>query len=249
MTYLEPAATKPALYWCIGLYASGSTWLFNAGKKIAAACGLQSGLVSSFITNQAEFVFPPGAQTAIVKTHATDDATAQILAVQSQTIWLSLRDPRDCMTSLMLYQNYPFDEALDVITDAVRSCVAVLIHPRMRPFRFEDNFFENPETLDVIAASFGRRLAAGDRDRIYTETRRSAIEAFISRFHEAPTAAVQPEPGHFVDLDTQWHTHHIGRDGVVGRWRRMLTVEQVTAIETRLGNSMARLGYRTGVGN
>ena len=249
MTYLEPAATKPALYWCIGLYASGSTWLFNAGKKVAAACGLQSGLVSSFITNQAELVFPPGAQTAIVKTHETDDAAAQTLAVQSQTIWLSLRDPRDCVTSLMLYQDYPFDEALDVITDAARSCLAVLIHPRMRLFRFEDKFYDNPETLDVIAASFGRKLAAGDRNRIYAETRRPAIEAFISRFPDVLSVAVQPESGHFVDLDTQWHTHHRGRDGVVGRWRGMLTVEQVTAIETRLGSSMARLGYRTGVEN
>jgi hypothetical protein len=87
-------------------------------------------------------------------------------------------------------------------------------------------------------------MSATDKIRIYAETRRSAIEAFINTFPNLPTVVDQPDPGHFVDLDTQWHTHHVGGDGQVGRWRRMLTPAQIAIVNERLARSMTLFGYR-----
>jgi hypothetical protein len=237
-------AGLPPLYWCIGLYASGSTWLFNAGKKIAASCGLANGLASVFVSQQCELIFPPGTRTAIVKTHETDPAAARLLITHARAIWLSLRDPRDCVASLMRYQACSFDEALDMVADAAAACLPLLHHSHATIFRFEDNFFDLPETLDTIATGLRCALSAADRARIYAETRRSAIEALIARFHEIPTVVGQPEPGHLVDVNTQWHTHHAGRDGMVGRWHHALTEAQVVRVERRLGGAMERMGYR-----
>jgi hypothetical protein len=244
MTDSRLPASSPRIFWCVGLYASGSTRLFNAGKKIAVASGLGGGLVSTFATNQAELVFPRGTMTAIVKTHEVEAAAADILMARSQAIWLSIRDPRDCVTSLMLYQQCTFDEALEMTADAARFCLLALDHPRTALFRYEDNFFDRPATLDVIASSFGGQINAADTARIFTETRRSAIEAFIKTFPDVPSVVGQPEPDHLVDLDTQWHTHHVGRDGEVGRWRRMLTDSQVQSINAHLAEPMMRFGYQ-----
>jgi hypothetical protein len=148
---------NPGIYWCIGLHASGSTWLFNAAKKIAASCGLGGGLQSIFITKEAELLFAPGTTTAVIKTHGTDVAAADSLTARSKAIWLSLRDPRDCITSLMTYQNCTFDEALEFTEDAARRCLHILHHPCTTLFRYEENFFDDPKTLDILASSFGAR--------------------------------------------------------------------------------------------
>lgn len=234
----------PHIFWCIGLYASGSTWLFNAGKKIAIASGLGTGLASSFAANQADMMLPPGTITAIIKTHEIDAETADTLFARSQAIWLSVRDPRDCVTSLMIYQKCTFDEALEMTEDAARFCLLVLHDPRTIIFRFEDNFFDAPATLDSIATTFGSKLSAVDKARIYAETRRPAIEAFIKTFPDVASVVGQPEPGHFVDMDTQWHTHHVGRDGEVGRWRRLLTARQIEIINNHLTEPMLSFGYK-----
>ena len=196
------------------------------------------------MTHNTELMFPPGTLTAIVKTHETDAAAADTLAERSLAIWLSVRDPRDCAASLMQYQDCSFDEALEMTAEAAAACRTVLHHPRARLFRFEDNFFDRPETLDAIAASFGHTLTAAARTRIFAETRRSAVESFISSFPRVATVIAQPEQGHFVDLDTQWHSHHAGRDGVVGRWRSKLTREQSAAVADRLSDAMNCFGYR-----
>ena len=115
MTNVEPiVSADPAYYWCIGLYASGSTWLFNAGKKVAAAVGLLPGLASAYVVYQAELQFPAGTCNAIIKTHDTDGAAARTLARESQAIWLSLRDPKDCVASMITYHGCSFDEAMEM---------------------------------------------------------------------------------------------------------------------------------------
>ena len=42
---------------------------------------------------------------------------------------------------------------------------------------------------------------------------------------------------------SQWHRHHAGRSGEIGRWRRRLTAPQVVAIEQHLQDWMAAYGY------
>lgn len=236
-------APAPVIFWCIGLYASGSTWIFNAGKKIAAAAGLNAGLASCFATNQAELVFPPGTRTAIVKTHELPETTIDFLAAQSRAIWLSLRDPRDCIASLMIYQDCAFDEALEMTEDAARAGLSIMDRPHTILFRFEDDFFDAPATLDAIANSLGCCIGTDDRARIFAETRRSAVEAFIDTFPDIPSVVTQPEPGHLVDTDSQWHTHHSGRTGEVGRWRKVLTIGQIEIVNKRLSETMRKFGY------
>ena len=233
----------PITFWCVGLYASGSTWIFNAAKKIAVTAGMNPGLVSCFATNRQDLVFPRGSRTAIVKTHGLPGDVIDFLAGQSRAIWLSVRDPRDCIASLMTYQDCSFDEALEMTEDAAKTSLSIIELSQTIIFRYEDNFFDKPSTLDAIAASIGCGVAPNDRVRIFAETRRSAIEAFIVTFPTLSSVVTQPEPGHLVDTDSQWHTHHIGRTGEVGRWRKLLSTSQTQIVNRKFEETMKKFNY------
>ncbi len=233
------------MHWCLGIRGSGSTWVFNAVRKIALALAPDRPVVGPYIVRHAELpVLDDTAHLVIVKTHITDEAAATELSEHAQAIWISIRDPRDCVASLVQYHDLAFDTALRDVEQDARFCARFTTHPRARVLRYEAGFADDPTTLDRVAAGFGGVLAAADRARIFAETRRPAIEAFIGQLDKLPTA-VRPDPNDLVDTVTQWHNHHANRTGEIGRWRRMLTPPQAAAIELRLGDCMNSLGYPT----
>ena len=232
------------MHWCLGMYASGSTWLFNVALQVGASLTPASPPVGRYITNAGELDLDQGAiERAIVKTHDVDDATAETLCRLASTLLISIRDPRDCVSSLVLYQRYPFELALKAIEDSARCCGRFTAEPQSLVLRYEDDFTNNPSTLDQIASSFGGHLPEEDRARIFAGNSRFGIESRIAALDTLPTAIHDARTGDVVDPATQWHRHHARRSGEVGRWRHMLTLADIARVEHRLGDWMRRFGY------
>ena len=65
------------MLWCLGMYASGSTWAFNAAMKVAAVVVPRTPVVGRFVTrhDELEFLDDP-MRLPIVKSHDTDAAAA-----------------------------------------------------------------------------------------------------------------------------------------------------------------------------
>ena len=232
------------MIWCLGMYASGSTWVFNAAMKVAASVVPAKPVVGHYVAardQQLDFLDDP-ASLPVVKSHDTDEAAAIKLAQRADAVLLSIRDPRDCITSLMLHQRASFPAALDVVEHTARYCARFASHPKANVLRYEARFFDDTATLDRIAACLGSGLAAADRARIFAEMGRPAIEAFIARLEDLPTT-LRHVSGDVFDTVSQWHRHHAGRSGEIGRWRRRLTAPQVVAIEQHLQDWMAAYGY------
>jgi len=229
------------------MYASGSTWLFNAVLQVAAVVTPARHAVGRFVTRIDElgWIDEPGAQP-IVKTHDVDAACALLLSTRADAVWVSVRDPRDCVTSLMLYQRYGFDAALDAVAATARFCARHVSHPAARLFRYEIGFVDDPATLDTIARSFGGTLTEAERARIFTDLSRPAVEALIDQLDSLPTV-IRHASGDVLDPATQWHRHHAHRTGEIGRWRKMLTARQIAAVEHRLQDWMAAFGYKAEV--
>ena len=174
----------------------------------------------------------------VVKTHdVAPEVAAQLLARVTRIV-ATIRDPRDAITSLALYQRFGFAAALDWVGRSARFVGGVAADPRALLLRYEDGFIEAPETLDRIAEWFGGRLEGGERERLFARHTRAAVEALIATFDKAHDDNVG-------DAETQWHRHHAGRSGEVGRWRRLLTPEGVRAVENELRSWMQRFGYPT----
>lgn len=236
------------MLWCLGMYASGSTWLFNAATSVGRAVAPASSVVGRYVDSADGLAFlndRPG--LAIVKTHDVDEAAGGILDRLADSILISIRDPRDCVTSLMLYQRHDIGHALDTTERSARACMAFAADPRATLLRYESGFIDDPATLDHIATSLGGTLNAAERARIFGDTRRPAIEAHIAKLATLPTSVLDPRSRDIVDTATQWHSHHANRSGEIGRWRHLLTPADIAIIEQRLGDWMAAFGYRAEV--
>ena len=229
------------------MYGSASTWVFNLVQKIAAATMPDRPVTACFVDD----ILPPAGEsrgTLVLKTHATP--LADQLAHDAAGIIITVRDPRDAIASHMLHSKTPFEHAVDITEAAAATCARFQSHERAAVFRFEDRFFDDPTTIDRVAAMFDGGLTDPDRKRIFAETRREKIDAFIAEMHQAPTfrSGFDPITGqdYMYDTVTGWHKHHAGRKAEIGLWRRELSPRQISIIEYRLGDLMQSLSYQTG---
>jgi hypothetical protein len=236
-----------AMYWCLGMYGSASTWTFNVVRKLAAAASPERPVTATFVSHTLDELGAPAAAdtTLVVKTHAATCAAA--LAERARRIIVTVRDPRDAIASLMAHNKAPFELALRVTEAGLRMCGAYAADPRALLLRFEDRFFEAPHTITRLAATLPHALSPGELQRIHAETRREAIDAFIAGLETLPGVAsgFDSMTGQIDTYDprTGWHKHHAGRKGESGRWRRELTPHQTARIEDRMLRSMRRFGY------
>ena len=230
------------VYWCAGMYASGSTWAYNVMRGIAAGGGQVKG---RFVNVLADIVgLDDPAFTHVVKSHDMAPEVALELSRHADRIVATIRDPRDAVTSLMMHiQRYPFELALSTIAKSGNFVAGVASDPRALLLGYETGFTDDAATLDRIAEWFSIALAPADRDRIFEKHRRTAVEGFVAGLENLPQAQRDARSGDIFDPETQWHRHHAGRNGEIGRWRRMLMPGQVSAIEREMRDWMARFGY------
>lgn len=233
------------LIWCLGMYASGSTWLFNAVREVAAVLyparrvsGRWAGGMKELIDLKA-----PGAALHVVKTHELTPVAAKFMQARAGAIFLSLRDPRDAVTSLMQHMGESFAQALRRIELSAQITARHAGDTRTKLFIYESGFTETAAVFDDLAAVLGGTLTADQRQMLFNATRRGKIEEKISRLAELPTVWRNPATDDLLDRDTQWHRHHAGRNGETGRWRHALAPREVVAIEQRLADFMRDFGY------
>jgi hypothetical protein len=229
--------------WCLGMYSSGSTWVFNAIRSVASTLFPEESLIGVYA--EALDQLPPGwpaADRLIVKSHHTDEAATALLLQRADRIWISIRDPLDCVASASTYMFPDFESALDAVTRSAQHCERFILDSRCIILRYEDGFIDDPATLDRFAATLSRTLPRQDRDRLFQQTRRKVIETMIQNLGPEDTVD-DGFPGHRVHMATQWHTHHVNRTGEIGRWRQTLDRSKARAVQQRLGPWMERFGY------
>jgi hypothetical protein len=156
---------------------------------------------------------------------------------------VTIRDPRDAVTSLMLYQRFPFQLALEWVARSANFVGELAADARALLLRYESDFTALPGTVDEIASWLGGPLPADERERLFAQHSRAAVESWISSLDALPQSVRDGRSGDIFDPQTQWHRHHAGRTGEVGRWRRMLTPDAVAAVEGELRGWMQRFGY------
>ena len=232
------------VFWSAGVYASGSTWAYNVMRAVAAVGYPARVRTSRFANTVADLAgIEDGEALHVVKTHDLPAAAATVLLDHSPRLVLSVRDPRDAVTSLMRYQNYPFEQAGQVIARSARFVRHLAeIVPGALVLRYEDGFTDDVATVARIAEALGIAITGGAAEAMFTAHSRAAVERFIARLPDSGEARANG-PADYYDPATQWHRHHVGRDGEVGRWRRMLMPGQPGAIEADCGDYMDRFGY------
>jgi hypothetical protein len=229
------------MIWCCGMYASGSTWLYNATRAAGVAAGVpvEARYVETYRAVQG---LRRSEVTYVVKSHALEPRASRMMGQRASKILLTIRDPRDCIVSIMEHMGLGFEAAFVMVTETAAYVAARARDPRALLLRYESGFIDDPATFDILAGVFDKTVDEATRARLFAATRRAVIEAKIAKLEALATTVTDYRTGDVVDLDTQWHRHHAHRTGEVGRWRRRLLPRHVRALESALGG-MAGFGY------
>jgi hypothetical protein len=233
------------MIWCLGMYASASTWLLNAVRKIQVESG-QKDLAIQFVRESVHPDMLDGKHAvSVIKSHEIiDETTLLAIAGRSDTILMSIRDPLDAVASVMEYQKVPFARALELVKLSSALCLDFIKDRRTSCFVYETKFFDDPATVPSLARLMGVSLSPEAARDIFKRLRRSAVEKFIKGLPQQKGVLRDLVSGDYLDPVTQWHTHHAGRSGEIGRWRQKLSQNEARAIQglietTRMGRFIA----------
>lgn len=224
---------------CLGMQASASTWIYNLALDLASTSRSVKGFFIAYHRNLEHLDNPDF--MPIVKSHGLDASTEAGLSQRVRAIIVSIRDPRDSVASLVKYHHLPFREALREVERAAVTCARFAEDHRSILFRYESRFMDKPETIDKIAAIFGRSLPAEEREQAFYNSRRENIEKLICSLERSPLAKRAGD--HIYDEERQWHKSHANRSGVIGKWREILAPPDVARIELHLAHWMRSFGY------
>jgi hypothetical protein len=232
------------MFWCLGMYSSASTWMFNVVQQIARSAAATKQVMPAFVGNTIPDC-DEDQQTLVIKTHATE--YEQALGQRAQAIIITIRDPRDAVASLMVHNKAPFDVALRATEASAWTCARVAKLEKSSVLRFEDRFFDDPATVERIADLFPGQLTHDDSKRIFAQFSRDQVEKFIATLEALPTTVSEfnDVTGHWdiADAATGWHKHHAGRSAEVGRWHHDLSDLQARIVQHRMRPWMERFGY------
>lgn len=222
-----------SLIWCLGLYGSASTWTFNVVRLLHHAAGVPVRGQFAFENMAPDILAKPGNQ--IVKSHEIEDGPAlSYLQDQARLILITIRDPRDAVTSLIRSHESDFADALTYVEKVLQLCARMATRPNAHLLRYETRFFEDPATIPALAELLGYEVSAIAMKGIFNRLTRAEVEKYIATLPGKLGILVNPTKSDYLDAETHWHTHHAGRKGEVGGYRGWLQEDQIKDIEERL---------------
>jgi hypothetical protein len=225
------------IVWCLGMYASASTWTFNVARRILGEVPGAPAL-SIFMANH-ETTIPPSNPGAVqlIKSHEIEDSRLLAeLARRSARIIVTVRDPRDAVASMMAAQpTHSFEHALDLVARSAMLCREFAADQRTLLLDYESRFFERPEVVADLARHMACQVEVCAAREIFDALMRTEVEKYIANLPGLPGVLENPESGDLLDPVTHWHSHHAGRTGEIGKWRRVLSLAQIEHIERRMG--------------
>lgn len=242
----------PRMVLCAGLKSSGSTWLYNVVAEIlkqvqqkphSKAARSASRKTLQFYADNLED-FPPDAEQAaalVVKTHMPSRSVLFAMAVLESRVLLSVREPRDAIASVMQRFGHAFNGALKEITVGASRMVDFANTYDPLIFRFEEGFYDQPDTVSQLANFLGVKLSTSSLRKIFDAHTRVQIRKRIIALQRRGVFGRTPDPDRF-DAETHWHPGHVG-NMVIGKYRQSLTAKQQRAVLTATREFCKQFGY------
>lgn len=231
---------------CAGLKSSGSTWLYNAVIQLMKASARASGDPRQIKPLYAEDVkaFPPAAKRGdclIVKTHIPSPALQFLVRFTGGPVFITVREPRDAIASLMQRFDHKFDVCLEEVSAGATAILELANSGRFLPLRYESNFTAKRGTLSKIASHLKVAINSDEREKIRLNLMPENVARKIDALKRRGVFGRKHDPNRF-DPVTQWHPGHMG-DGRIGKYNEILSLPQQRAVLKRLREYCRTFGY------
>ncbi len=217
----------------LGVPRSASTWLNYAAFGILSQTGeVKHAYGESWA--QAETLMAAQTPHVLMKTHRPDGVVMDYVRREGVAL-ISLRDPRDAVTSFLQgFGGIPVNRIRQVWDAGVASLICRKF-PRSKVWRYEDGFADRPrDTLAELAEVLGVAVSPAALDALAHDLSRDA-----SLDSTMTAVGVTESEGGVVRIQTQWQTSHRG-DGRTGKWREGPNADEIDAI---LAPIVSALGY------
>ena len=223
-----------------GLHGSASTGLFNIVRELMVAVAGAGDVLALYGEDLSALPAPVGLDRrhVVLKSHAGSAQWQWLVGLSGAPVVLSIRDPRDCVLSLMQRFGMAADQAVRAIVADCR-LATVCAEAGHVPFRYEDRFFEDETMARQLAARLGLEVAEDVCRAIGRRYTMAGVRTFAGALPAG--RVVKTERLHF-DPVTQIHATHIG-DGAVGKWRHLLSPADGDALTQVFAPFLARFGY------
>ena len=232
--------------------SSGSTWLFNvvfeivkAGlrPKFAKGSAARKTKIAQFYADKVSD-FPANAASAshlVIKTHLPDSSLDFLMRFSSARIFLTVREPRDAIASLMERFHHPFESSLDGVGEgSIR--IAHLRRAYNPPvFRYEEDFFDRRQTVTVIAKMLNVSLSKAEVGRIFERYTKVAVGRRIVHLARKGVFGEHASPDDFHPR-SHWHPGHVGT-GTVGKYAAILSISQQRLVLAATAKYCRAFGY------
>lgn len=228
---------------CVGLYSSASTWLYNLLSLLLAEHALRykKSLTSLYADdmNQLGLRSLVNEDAFVIKSHRPSDRLIRLTQSLSVPMFLTLREPRDAVTSLMDRFGTSFEQTLADVAASASRLRLLAQHPDSMCLRFEDRFFSRSAVVSNIAARLALDTPSDIRKQIERSVSRSAITLQIA---QADRRGAFKTVGDAEEMLTQWHRDHVG-DGRSGKWPRRLSASQAATVRAATASYRRMFGY------
>ena len=240
--------SESAVILCAGLKSSGSTWLYNAVVQLTendrgySSAPHKRGALPFYADSVCDFPAQAmKAATLIIKTHRPSTAVEFLTRYARGSVFISVREPRDAIASLMQRFNHRFEACLGEVAVNARRLVDLLENGGAKVFRYEERFYERPETLEWLRSSLSLRVPAQATRRIFRALTATNVEKSINALSTGGAFGRKPTPDSF-DARTHWHPGHIG-DRRIGKYRAVLTLDMQRRILAAMRDYCLAFGY------
>ena len=181
------------------------------------------------------------ASILVIKTHIPSQALQAYGRLTRAPIILTIRDPRDAVASLMQRFGKSFESASEEVARSAKEILSLSHSPNMFLLRYEDRFFDRPETIANVATVLGCRPSRKTIHAIWQSLTPEQVKAKIEALREEGAFGSDGKPNQF-DPETQWHRGHVG-ETTSGRFAEILSIDQAVEVVSMAEEFCREFGY------
>jgi len=228
-----------------GVFSSASTWVSNVARGLLQAAGGRQ-VVSAYADSLADVRRPlpfPDDIHLMLKTHHIKRDLVLLVAAGAAKAIVPMRDPRDCVVSLMQRFHRSFETALRDVSSSLAHIDAVP-SKGVLSLRYEDRFAERTQTILDMAAFLEVECRPETLAKLEHDFSVAEVSALVARIPTMPEGEIVRRIDSIAHKNTGLHTNHI-TDTLSGKYARLLTPSQQRIAEDALFHALEKYGYRT----
>ena len=222
-----------------GAPSSASTWVTNVVTDLLMV--ERTTVFRVFADTLADVPKLSGARDIVLKCHHPKPDLRILAATGAAKVILSIRDPRDCVASIMQRFGRDARQAIDDVTSSL-AYLDDLSDEGALILRYEDRFFDDPGTVGLISDYLGLCVAEAERRQIGRRYEAGNVMALISTISAMPPSQTHTRSDSIEHIATGFHTGHIS-DRRSNKYRELLTEREIKFCEAVSSQAMVRYGY------